>query len=169
MEFFDVLKTRRSVRAFKPAVPPKEKLDAILGAIRIAPSAGNVQAFKIRVVTDTAVKRALAKASFGQGFVAEAPWVIAFLTDAEASRASYGERGAQLYAVQDATIACAHAHLAAAAVGLGSVWVGAFSAAAVTSALGTPPEFVPVALLPVGTPAEEPKPTSRKTIEELVI
>lgn len=169
MDFFEVLEKRRSIRAFKPEVPPVEKLTSILEAVRIAPSAGNVQAFKVKVITDSSIRRALAKAAFGQGFLADAPWVLAFMADAEASRATYGSRGAELYALQDATIACAHAHLAAAAVGLGSVWVGAFSPRDVAVALGIPSGLAPVALLPIGMPAEAPKATSRKPIEELLI
>jgi nitroreductase len=169
MEFFEVLKKRRSIRAFKPEVPPRQKLDAILEAVRIAPSAGNVQAFRLKVVTEPPVRKALAKAAFGQDFVAQAPWVLAFMTDREASRTAYGARGAELYALQDATIACEHAHLAAAALGLGSVWVGAFSAAEVAGALGLPPELLPVAMLPIGLPAESPEPTSRKPIQEILI
>lgn len=169
MDFFEVIKRRRSIRAFKPEIPPEERLSAILEAVRIAPSAGNLQAFKIKVVKDPLVRRALAKASFGQSFVAAAPWVLAFMGDREASRRKYGSRGAELYALQDATIACMHAHLAATALGLGSVWVGAFSPTEVAAALGLPPGLVPVALLPIGLPAEDPQPTPRKPLEELLI
>jgi nitroreductase len=169
MDFFDVIKRRRSIRAFKPGIPPEEKLNAILEAVRIAPSAGNVQAFKIKIVKDPATKKALAKASFGQSFVEAAPWVLAFVEDPEPSRKKYGSRGADLYALQDATIACTHAHLAAFALGLGSVWVGAFSPTEAATALGLPSGLVPVALLPIGLPAEEPQPTPRKPLKELLI
>ena len=162
MDFFEVIEKRRSIRAFKPETPPEEKLRAILDAVRIAPSAGNLQAFKLKVVTDPDTRKALAAASFGQSFVASAPWVLVFLADPEASRRIYGSRGAELYALQDATIACAYAHLAAASLGLGSVWVGAFAPAEVAKAVGIPPALVPVALLPIGSPAEHPQPVPRK-------
>jgi nitroreductase len=91
------------------------------------------------------------------------------MADPPASARTYGERGATLYSVQDATIACHHAHLAAASLGLGSVWVGAFSPAQVAKALALPKDLVPVALLPVGYPAEAPAATPRKPLGELLL
>lgn len=169
MDFFELIRTRRSVRAYRPDSPPEPQLAAILEAVRLAPTAGNLQAFRVKVVTDVSVKRALAKAALGQNFLATAPWVFCFMADPQGSARTYGERGASLYAVQDATIACHHAHLAAAALGLGSVWVGAFSPAAVARALDLPEALVPVALLPVGYPAEAPAATPRKPLGELLL
>jgi nitroreductase len=84
-----------------------------------------------------------------------------------AAAAKYQERGARLYAIQDATIACAFAMLAATALGLGTVWVGAFDDAAVQRVLGCH-ALLPVAILPIGYPAEEPEPTPRRSLADLV-
>ena len=169
MDFFGLIKCRRSIRAFRTEAPPEKDLNAILDAVRQAPTAGNLQAFRVKVVTEPSVKQALAQAAFGQLFLASAPWVLAFMADPGASSKTYGDRGAALYSVQDATIACTHAHLAAAALGLGSVWVGAFSTPDVARILAIPPDLVPVALLPVGYPAEAPGPTPRKPLGELLL
>jgi nitroreductase len=169
MDFFDLIRARRSVRAYRPETPPEPHLEAILEAVRLAPTAGNLQAFRVKVVTDASVKGALAHAAFGQNFLAAAPWVLCFMADPPASARTYGERGSALYAVQDATIACHHAHLAAASLGLGSVWVGAFDPAQVAKALALPKDLVPVALLPVGYPAEAPAATPRKPLGELLL
>jgi nitroreductase len=70
--------------------------------------------------------------------------------------------------VQDATIACCFAHLAATALGLGSVWVGAFNDNFVSKAVKAPKDLKPVAILPVGYPAEKPEPTDRRKIPAFV-
>lgn len=99
-------------------------------------------------------------------FVAQAPMVLVFCANQARSPAKYRERGASLYAIQDATIACAFAMLAATALGLGTVWVGAFDAAAVQR-VGCH-DLLPVAILPIGYPAEEPEPTPRRSLTDLV-
>lgn len=169
MDFQDLAKKRRSVRAFSAAPLPESALEAILEAVRLAPSAGNVQAFKVKIIREKALLEGLAGAAFGQGFLAKSPVALAFLADTEASGLRYGQRGRDLYAVQDATIACLFAHLAAADLGLGSVWVGAFSPAAVSEILGTPAHLVPVAILPIGIPDEDPPGTPRKPMASLLI
>ncbi len=169
MDFSDLIARRRSVRAFKPDPVPEPVVESILQAVRRAPSAGNLQAFKMCVVRDGAVLEALAGAAYGQAFLAEAPVAIAFLADPHGSGLRYGQRGRDLYALQDATIACLYAHLAAADLGLGSVWVGAFSTPDVARILGVPEPLVPVAILPIGFPAEEPPESPRKPLRSLLL
>ena len=119
------------------------------------------------MVRNPATKQALVQAALNQEFIAQAPGVLAFFAHRLMSASKYKQRGAELYSVQDATVACAYAQLAAAALGLGSVWVGAFDDAEVMRALRAKPEWRPVALLPIGYPAESPEPTSRRPVEEL--
>lgn len=168
MEFFEVIERRRSVRRFKPDPVEDEKLEAILKAVQLAPSAGNLQAYEVVIVRDPGRKAELAKAAWGQSFIAEAPVVLAFIANPERNSFRYGVRGERLYSVQDATIACAHAHLAATALGLGSVWIGAFDDAAVSRVLNVKPPLRPVALLPIGYPAESPPPRPRRPIRDIV-
>lgn len=169
MEFRELIVRRRSVRAFTSAPIAEEVLASILEAVRSAPTAGNLQAFRVKVVRDEGTKRAVCAAAYNQTFLVQAPVVLAFLTDADSSKRRYGSRGRDLYALQDATIACLYAHLAAADAGLGSVWVGAFVTADVAKALDAPGGLTPVALLPIGHPAEEPEATSRKPLGELLL
>ena len=93
--------------------------------------------------------------------------VLAFFADQQRAAAKYHKRGVELYSVQDATIACAYAQQAATQLGLGSVWVGAFDDAAVKRVLKAQGDWRPVALLPIGYPAETPAPTSRRPLDEL--
>jgi len=167
MDFFDVVEQRRSTRAFSTRPIEPDKTLALLEAVNRAPSAGNLQAYEVYLVRNQAVKAALAAAALEQRFIAAAPVVLVFCAHPERA-ASYGERGRRLYALQDATIACTFAMLAATALGLASVWVGAFRTETVRQAVGAAPGIVPVAILPVGYAAETPRPTSRRPLSELV-
>ena len=138
MDLFEAIGKRRSVRAFRPDAVEPEQLSRVLAAANAAPSAGNLQAYEIFAVTQQTSRAALAHAAWDQGFVAQAPVALVFCANPARSAAKYGERGARLYAVQDATIACSFAVLAATALGLGTVWVGAFSDTAVQQVLGQP-------------------------------
>lgn len=167
MEFFEVVRRRRSTRAYAARPVEADKLDKILEAANAAPSAGNLQAYEIYRVTDRERKRALAKAAWDQTFVV-APELLVFCAHPARSAPRYRQRGEKLYAVQDATIACTFAMLAATAQGLATVWVGAFNDDAVRRALGAPAGHVPVAMLPIGYAAETPELTLRRPLEDLV-
>lgn len=167
-EFFAVIRSRRSVRHYGAAEVSAEQLDAVLDAIRRAPSAGDLQAYEVVVVRAPEGRRRLAAASYDQEFVAEAPVVLVFFMDQGRSGRKYGERGAALFACQDATIAAAHAQLAAHALGLATVWIGAFDEDAVSRVVAAPPRLRPSSLLVVGHPAETPAPPPRRSLDELV-
>ena len=168
MKFFDLTKARRSIRAYQPREVEAEKLQQILQAANDAPSAGDRQAYEIVVVRDTARIRRLVKAAWDQTFIAQAPVVLVFLTSPQRNRERYDQRGVQLYCVQDATIACAYAQLAATALGLATCWIGAFSDEAVADAIGATEPMRPVAMLPVGYAAEHPDPRPRRRLNDLV-
>ncbi|MDI6857323.1 MAG: nitroreductase family protein [Dehalococcoidia bacterium] len=167
MEFAKLIDERRSVRAYQQREVEDDKLRLVLHAANRAPSAGDLQAYGIVVVRDGQAKRALAGAAYDQLFVSEAPIVLVFLARPSLSAVKYGSRGRALYCVQDATIACAYAQLAAHDLGLGACWVGAFRDEAVCEIVGCSSDELPVALLPLGYPAERPEPTPRRRLEEL--
>ncbi len=167
MTLFETIRNRQSIRAYHERPVEPEKLEAILSAINQAPSAGNCQAYHLLVVRDKFLKKGLARAAFGQDFLAQAPLVVVFCA-APARTAKYGDRGQQLYCVQDATIAAAYAQLAATAAGLGSCWVGAFNEDTVTAVLQLTVGLRPVVLLPIGYAAEAPPRTPRRPHTELV-
>ena len=168
MEFFDVVQNRRSIRAFTSDPVEPAKLQAVLKALNLAPSAGNLQAYEVYQVSHPAVKDALAQAAFMQMFIAAAPVVLIFCANPARAADRYGERGIQLYSVQDATIACTIAALAVTAQGLGTVWVGAFDTVEVRKAASIPESLIPVAILPIGYPAENPPKRARRSLKDLV-
>jgi nitroreductase len=157
MEFVQVLEKRHSVRRFDPVtdVSP-EKVERLLAAAIRAPSAGNRQPWHFYVVRDRAVRRKLAAAAYGQEFVSQAPVVIVVCADAEQSAGRYGQRGRELYCLQDTAAAIEHILLAAVDMELGGCWVGAFDENAAARALNLPGRHRPVAILPIGKPAREP-------------
>jgi nitroreductase len=168
MEFFAVLKARHSIRAYASTPVEAEKLEQILEAVNQAPSAGNLQAFEVYVVTCTDQRKALAAAALGQDFLAQAPVVLVFCTHGARAEKKYGKRGTELYCLQDTTIACTYAMLAATALGLSTVWVGAFNEAAVSRSANLPESQRPIAMLPIGYAAEEPRIRPRRSLSELV-
>ncbi len=169
MDFEELLQTRRSVRAYDRKPFPEELLDRILEAVRTAPTAGNVQAFRVKVIRDEKTKNALIPACHGQSFIAAAPVILAFMACPSESKEKYGERGEKLYSLQDATIAVYTAHLTASELGLGSCWIGAFKDEEVSRVLQLPKDLVPVGLLPLGYAKDDPAVKKRKGLEELVI
>jgi nitroreductase len=167
MELFDAIRQRHSVRSFLREPIPPESLQKILEAANQAPSAGDLQAFEIYQVQDAGQQEALAMAAYDQAFLEEAPVVLVFAASPFRAR-RYGERGATLYSIQDATIAAAYVQLAAVALGLATCWVGAFDEAKVISVLHLPVGQKPVAILPIGKPGESPAPTPRRELSDLV-
>lgn len=168
MELSEVIAKRRSIRAFRPLPIEDEKLQRILEAACSAPSAGNLQAYEIILVRDLKVRISLARAALSQLFMADAPVILVFAANQTRSASKYGRRGAELYSIQDATIACAYAQLAATDLGLGSVWIGAFDEQDVRQILNLPPELRPVAMLPIGYPGELPPPSPRRPLSSMV-
>lgn len=168
-DFFETVRHRHSVRCYQSDMPvEKEKLHAILETACSAPSAGDLQAYRIIVVSNPEKRRALASAAHDQGFISEAPVSLVFCADPERSAQKYGERGRALYALQDTTIAAAYAQLAVVAAGMGSTWVGYFDEAKVRDALQLDNNLTPIAMLSLGYPAELPEPTKRRRLDEIV-
>lgn len=168
MDFFEAVRIRQSVRAFQDKPLDPAAIRQILETINRAPSAGNLQGYEVYLVTNGTVIQALACSTHGQDFIAQAPLALVFCAHPARSVQKYGERGATLYCLQDATIACAYAQLAITALGLASVWVGAFDEEAVRQAIGVGHDQRPVAFLPIGYAAETPEQRPRRALLEWV-
>lgn len=178
MDFFDVIGKRQSIRKFKEKEIEKEKIEKLLSAINAAPSAGDLQAYDVFLIKSKEKKNALAQAAFSsrylmqksssQDFIAIAPCVLVFFANPARSAGKYGARGSELYCILDAAIAAAYSQLAATALDLGSVWIGAFDPEEVKKAVGTEGDLLPVAIIPVGYPGELPGKTPRRKLEDLV-
>ncbi len=167
MDLDEAIMQRRSVRAFTEKDVPKDVVEKIVELASWAPSAGNLQSRDFIIVRERKMRNALAVAALGQDFVAEAPVVIAVVANMKRV-APYGSRGRELYAIQDSAASIQNILLAAHAKGLASVWVGAFNEKEASRILGLPPHARPVALIPIGYPAEHPSPPRHLKKEEYV-
>jgi len=119
-------------------------------------------------VKNSEVKRRLAEAALNQKFVEEAPIVIVVCADESRSFKGYGLRGKSLYCIQDTAAAIQNIHLAACSLGLATCWVGAFKEEDVRKILDIPDRVRPVALVPVGYPAEKPSPPLRRPLSQII-
>lgn len=164
MSIYEIIKTRRSVRAYEDRPIADGLLERLLEAAQWAPSASNLQPWKLVVVRDAQRRGDLAQAARKQLFIAQAPVVVAAVA-LDPGRMMPCD--VPPYAV-DAAIAIDHLTLAAAAEGLGTCWIGAFDQDLVKGILGVPENQKVVALLPIGYPADGPKEKTRKSLAELV-
>ena len=168
MDVLDAIKGRRSVREFKPEPVKEADLQKILEAAQWAPSAGHCQPLELVVVRDEAVKQKLVRAALGQSFIAEAPIVLVVCADVARTSSRYGKRGADLYCIQDTAAAVQNIHLAAYALGYATCWIGAFDEGEAADAIKAPANVRPLAIIPVGKPAEKPSAPRRMPLEEIV-
>jgi nitroreductase len=149
-DVFDAMRESHSVRNFKPEPVPEPTLTRILEAACWAPSAGNLQPWYFYVVTNTELKEKIAAACHDQAQVTDAPIAIVVMADPARSNERYGERGAQLYCLQDTAAASQNILLAAAGLGLDTCWVGAFDEVTVQRLVEAPPRLRAVAIICLG-------------------
>ncbi len=155
MELFDCIRGRRSIRAFTSAPVEPEHVTQILEAGTHAPSAGDIQDWRFVVVRDRGKRIQLAEAALSQMWMVEAPVLIVVCTNLDKISERYGDRGKDLYSIQDTAACVQNMLLAAHALGLASCWVGSFSEDTVTHILKIPDGVKPLAILPIGYPAEK--------------
>ncbi len=164
MDVSQAIQLRRSVRAYQDKEIEDEKLNRVLEAARLAPSASNRQEWKFMVVKDKDAKNKLAIAASRQTFIAEAPIVIVACATESQSTMSCGQRR---YTI-DLSIAVSFMILQAQELGLGTCWIGDFNEANVKEILGIPDYIRVVAITPLGYPAQDPAARSRKKMEQIV-
>jgi len=166
----DAIRERRSIRRFTSDEIPDAALSRLLEAACLAPSAGNRQPWFFYVVKNPDTRQQLAEAAFGQKFLAEAPVVIVICAEPARSAARYGERGANLYCLQDTAAAAMNLMLMAVGLGLATCWIGAFDEEAVRKVLDIPNGLRPVVIVPLGYSnlAEPPKAPARRPLNEVV-
>ena len=168
MDFFEVIKLRRSIRAYTDAEVSEKTVEKLIDAARLAPSAGDIQPWEFIVIRRPEIKRGLAAAALNQTFIEEAPVVIVVCADENRSRRGYGGRGASLYCIQDTAAATENLLLAACALGLGACWIGAFYEEEVGTIMNLPKGVRPIAIVPIGYPAERPASRYKRPLEEII-
>jgi nitroreductase len=158
MQPIELLKTRRSIRAYTPQAVPREVIEDIIDCGRLAPTARNEQPWEFVVVTDKALRSRIAQAADYGRFIAEAPVCVAVLS-----------RQTKYY-LEDGSAATLNILLAAHAHGLGACWVAGDKkpyAARVVQMVGAPEDYRLISLVSIGYPAEKPE-TGKRALREML-
>lgn len=164
MDFLDLVHKRYSVRAYQPVEIEQEKIDQVLEAARMAPTAANRQPFRL-ILIHTKGREAELRRIYNKDWFVQAPIVIcACGVDQESWIHEDGHHTTEI----DVAIVMDHLTLAAASLGLGTCWIAAFNRAAARQVLGIPPSAAPIIFTPLGYSADQPRVKERRPIGELV-
>jgi nitroreductase len=164
MEFQDLIEKRYSVRSYKSKAVEDEKLEKVLNAARLAPTAVNKQPFRL-IVIKTEGKTEELKRIYHADWFSQAPLVICACT---VRSESWTRSDGRNYVDVDTAIAMDHLILAATDLGLGTCWIAAFDAEAAKKILKIPENVEPLLFTPLGYPADEPGTKSREELDVLV-
>lgn len=164
MEFKEVIGNRYSVRAYLDKPVEKVKLDRILEAARIAPTAKNIQPFKIFVINTAKHKDKLLK-TYARDWLLQAPLIILICGIPEINFIRSDNKN---YNDVDVAIVMDHIILAATNEGLGTCWIGAFNSQALKQEFNLPKNLEPIIMTPLGYPADQPREKKRKALSELI-
>ena len=162
MNVIETIKTRRSIRKYKPQEIPEKDLKEILKSAQLAPSAGNKQPWRFVVVRDPETKTKLAEVARNQMWIADAGIVVVALAMDKDDPSVYAK-----WAEKDVMTAVEHMVLSAWSLGYGSCWIGAFKEDDVKEVLGIPEKMSVINLLPIGIPDQKPDARTRKPLNEL--
>ncbi len=164
MDFSRLVQERYSSRSYQPREVEKDKLLRVLEAARLAPTAANRQAFRIVVITDP-VLRSEMKAAYHREWFYTAPVIIVAVGFPDRN---WVRADGKNYNDVDVAIVMDHLIMQAAELGLGTCWIADFDAHAVSEILDLPDDALPVALTPLGYPADSARPKKRGLLEDLV-
>jgi nitroreductase len=161
MNVHEAIKNRRSVREFSTRPIPAASVARLRDAMRLAPSACNLQPWRFVLVSDPHLRNQVAKAANEQTFIATAPLLVVACGFPDQAYQHMGGFGNSVDI--DVAIALDHLTLSAVAEGLGTCWIGAFDERNIKTLLRIPPEAKIVAMMPIGFPLRE---TSIHTIAD---
>lgn len=168
MEILEIIKTRRSIRRFEEKEIPQEVVEELKEALVWAPSAGNLQSRNFYFVFNQDLRKKLAGSStLFQKFIGTAPLLVVACGN-QRRIGLYGKRGRENYLICDVAASIENMMLLAVARGLGTCWIGAFKEEKVSKILNIPKYLRPIALIPVGWPAQKPMPHSRISKEKAI-
>ncbi|MFA6437072.1 MAG: nitroreductase family protein [Candidatus Paceibacterota bacterium] len=180
MTLKNIIEKRRSVRKFKADEKvPKDLINELIDAARLAPSACNAQPSRFILIEDDKTKELLKENNiFRQAFVYEAPLIIVCLGDAsvfpkERLEKNYGSFDEEVLgdvgAIRDVAIATQNLVLMATELGLGTCYIGLVDRKKIKEILEIPQNYVLPFVIITGYPAEEPKSSPRKSVKEVII
>jgi nitroreductase len=153
---------RYSCRAYQDKPIEQDKLDRIIEAARLAPSARNMQEWRFVFVRDAELRKQMQVAANNQPFVSQAAVVIAACAEND-----YVMRCGQHCGPIDVAIALEHIALQAIAEGLGSCWIGSFYPDQVRQILGIPENVAVIELMTLGYPTDRMRPKTREPVGKI--
>jgi len=165
MDVFEAISKRRSIRKYQNVPVEQEKINVLLEAARLGPSAANIQPCHFIVVTDP-VMRASLREAYGAEWFGQAPVVIVVCAN---TKEAWKRRDGENYWIVDGGISMQNIVLMATELGLGTCWIAALDEGKLRKVLNIPKDFKVIAMTPVGYPAEEKPPaTDRKPLESML-
>ncbi|MFC1926860.1 nitroreductase family protein [Chloroflexota bacterium] len=164
MQFFELIEKRYSVRSYKPDPVEDYKIQRILEAARLAPTAANKQPFRL-ILINTAERGDELSRVYGKPWFTQAPLVICACG---IPARAWKRRDGKVYCDVDVAIAMDHLVLAAADLGLGTCWIADFDPVVAREVLRLPDDIEPIAFTPIGYPNDEPGLKKRRPVAELV-
>ncbi|MFW6054764.1 MAG: nitroreductase family protein [Thermodesulfobacteriota bacterium] len=174
MDFLNIIKERRSIRKFEDRQVAGDVENSLLEAIRWSQSWANTQCWEVLVVKDQEVRSRL-QASMGKGnpatkAIVEAPLLLGLAGRLQSAGYYKGQAATKFgdWFLFDLGLATQNLCLTAQALGLGSVVVGLFDHDEAKEALAIPEGYELPVLIPLGYPAQAPKPPKRREIEEFI-
>lgn len=156
----EFLKSRRSIRRFKPQLPPRDLVLRAIDVARFAPSAKNSQPWRFIIVENSEIKSKLASIHMYASPLKDAPLAVVVACHVDESPTSY---------MLDCANATIYFLLAVHALGLGAVWIQTLrNVEEIRNILNIPENAIPVAIIALGYPNESPSLKPRKPLEEVV-
>ena len=163
MDFYDVIKKRRSIRSYKSDPVPEESIQRIAEAVYFAPSACNMKPWKIKLVTDPELRAKIA-ANYTQAWLAEAPAIAVIIgNNKQCWQRFEGNPAVDI----DVGIAMEHLVLAATAEGLATCWIGAYEIEKMNAVLNVTAPWNVLAISPLGYANATPKDVPHKEINKI--
>ena len=175
MEVLEAIKSRRSIRKYKDTPIDESTLQQVLEAAQWAPSWANTQCWRFIVVSDTGIRTQLTETLSSNNpatdAILNAPLVIVACAQKKRSGHYHGEPSTDKgdgWLMFDTGLAMQNLVLAAHALGLGTVHVGAFDARMAEGILDVTEEYCVVEMVPLGYPDQEARTPPRKELSEIV-
>ncbi len=159
METLEAIRTRRTIRQFKSDPIPRENVESLIDAARLAPSANNIQPWEFVAITKRETREKIAQDVQSGAFIASAPLCIAILCPETR------------HAIQDAAAAMENLMLAAWDMGIGSCWVAAYRepfAERVRELVEGPADYNVIALAALGYPAAKPEIPPKRAVKDIL-
>ena len=169
MQFYEVIKNRKSIKEFKNTSLNKDSIARMINALMMSPSWKNNTSYKLILVDDENEKDILSQSIINDTdqaakAIKEAPLTAVVVADPSQSGNIQGKE----YYLVDGSIAMEHFVLAATNEGYGTCWIASLDEDKVRQALNIPNNYRVVAMTPVGETAQNPKSKPKKDVREHV-